>query len=84
MTSMLVDPLTKGLPICVFHEHVTRMRLLGAYTLCFSGSFAFLIYFIRKAHAFSLLHAHYDVCHYLMILCHFDQMNDRMIFFLSI
>ena len=29
-TSMLVDPLTKGLPICVFQEHVTRMRLLGA------------------------------------------------------
>ena len=24
-TSMLVDPLTKGLPICVFQEHVTRM-----------------------------------------------------------
>ena len=29
-TSMLVDPLTKGLPICVFQEHITRMRLLGA------------------------------------------------------
>ena len=29
-TSMLVDPLTKGLPICVFQEHVTRMGLLGA------------------------------------------------------
>ena len=29
-TSMLADPITKGLPICVFHEHLTRMRLLGA------------------------------------------------------
>ena len=29
-TSMLVDPLTKCLPICVFQEHVTRMGLLGA------------------------------------------------------
>ena len=28
--NMLVDPLTKGLPICEFQEHVTRMRLLGA------------------------------------------------------
>ena len=30
MTSMLADPLTKDLPICVFHEHVTRMGLVGA------------------------------------------------------
>ena len=29
-TIILADPLTKGLPICVFQEHVTRMRLLGA------------------------------------------------------
>ena len=29
-TSMLADPLTKGLPICVFQEHVTHMGLLGA------------------------------------------------------
>ena len=29
-TSMLANPLTKGLPICVFQEHVTRMGLLGA------------------------------------------------------
>ena len=29
-TSMLVDPLTKGLSICVFQEHITRMGLLGA------------------------------------------------------
>ena len=41
ITSMLADPLTKGLPICVFQEHVTRMGLLGASTLFFSGSFAF-------------------------------------------
>ena len=30
MTSMLADPLTKDLSICVFQEHVTRMGLLGA------------------------------------------------------
>ena len=29
-TSMLADLLTKGLPICVFQEHVTCMGLLGA------------------------------------------------------
>ncbi|KAM6543867.1 hypothetical protein CsatB_030554 [Cannabis sativa] len=29
-TGMLADPLTKGLPICVFLEHVARMGLLGA------------------------------------------------------
>ena len=29
-TSMLTDPLTKGLPICVFQERVTCMGLLGA------------------------------------------------------
>ena len=29
-TSMLADLLTKGLPICMFQEHVTRMELLGA------------------------------------------------------
>ena len=31
-----------------------------------------------------LLHAYFDVCHYLMILCHFDQMNNRIKFFLFI
>ena len=29
-TSMLADPLTKGLPICMFQEHITRIGLLGA------------------------------------------------------
>ena len=29
-TSMLADPLTKGLHIYVFQKHVIRMRLLGA------------------------------------------------------
>ena len=29
-TSMLVNPITKDLPICVFQEHVTHMGLLGA------------------------------------------------------
>ena len=33
---------------------------------------------------FPLLHAYFDVYHYLMILCHFDQMHDKMMFFLSI
>ena len=42
------------------------------------------MYFVRKAHVFSLLYVHFDVCHYLRILCHFDQMNDRMVFFLFI
>ena len=32
-TSMLADPLTKGLPICVFAEHVARMELLRAYMM---------------------------------------------------
>ena len=40
------------------------------------------MYFVRKTHGFLLLHAHFDVCQYLMILCHFDQMNDKMMFFL--
>ena len=29
-TSMLANPLTKGLSICVFQEHITHMGLLGA------------------------------------------------------
>ena len=29
-TSMLADPPTKGLPICVLQEHITHMGLLGA------------------------------------------------------
>ena len=70
ITSILADPLTKGLPIFVFQEHVTCMGLLETSTLCFSGSFVF-----------SLLHARFDICYYLMILYHFDQMNDRIIFF---
>ena len=41
-TTMLADPLTKSLPICVFQEHLTRMGLLRAFTFCFSGSFALI------------------------------------------
>ena len=48
------------------------------------GKFCLFMYFVRKAHVLSLLHAHFDVCHYLMTLCHFDQMNDRIMFFLSV
>ena len=33
---------------------------------------------------FSLLHAYFDVCHYLMILYHFDRINGRIMFSLSI
>ena len=40
-SSMLADPLTKGLPICVFQESSTPMELLVVKTLCFSGSFSF-------------------------------------------
>ena len=29
-TSILANPLTQGLPICVFQEHITCMGLLGA------------------------------------------------------
>ena len=42
------------------------------------------MYYVRKAHAFSLLHAYFDICHYLIILCHFHQMNEKIMFFLSI
>ena len=30
---------------------------------------------------FLLLHIHFYVCHYLMILRHFDHMNDKIMFF---
>ena len=39
------------------------------------------MYFVRKPHVLSSLHAHFDICHYLMISCHFDQMNDKIMFF---
>ena len=42
------------------------------------------MYFVRKIHVFLLLHAHFDVCYNLIILCHFDQMNDRIMFSFSI
>ena len=42
------------------------------------------MYFERKAYVFSLLYVHFDVCYYLMTLCHFDKMNDKIMFFLSI
>ena len=37
--------------------------------------------FYKENSCFSLLHAHFDIGHYLMILYHFDQMNDLMMFF---
>ena len=80
MTSMLAYPLTKALPIYVFQEHVTRMGLLGASTLILVGVFPFHV-FCKESSCFSLLHVHFDICHYLMILYHFDYMNDKMRFF---
>ena len=41
--------------------------------------------FVRKTHVFLLLYAYFNVYNYLLILYHFDKMNDRiMFFFLSI
>ena len=37
--------------------------------------------FCKESSHFSLLHAHFYICHYLMILYHFNQMNNRMMFF---
>ena len=62
-TSTLADPLTKGLPIVVFQEHITRMGLLGAQNLCFSRSLS------RSAEHVT---SHFDVYHYLMILYIFN------------
>ena len=42
------------------------------------------MYFVGKPHVFLLLHAHFNVCYSPMILFHFDQMNDKMMFSLSI
>ena len=68
--SMLADPQTKDLPICVFQEHVTCMELLGAFFVLV-GVLSFHV-LCKENHAFSLLHAHFNVCHYIVILCHFD------------
>ena len=78
-TSMLVDPLTKDLPICVFQEYVTRMGLLRAKTLCFSG-LSFHV-FCKESLCFFVITCIFYFFHYLMIFCPFDQMNDIMIFF---
>ena len=42
------------------------------------------MYFVRKTRVFSLLHAYFNVYYYLIILCHFDKMNDIIMFFLFI
>ena len=39
------------------------------------------MFFVRKCHVFFVITCIFDVCHYLIILCHFDQMNDKMMFF---
>ena len=76
---MLTNPLIKDLPLCVFQEHFTLMGRLFVLV----GVLPFDI-FCKESSCFSLLHAHFDICHYLMILCHFDRMNDIMMFSLSI
>ena len=43
-TDMLADPLTKGLPICVFQKHVIHMELLRAETLFLVGVFPFHVF----------------------------------------
>ena len=64
MVSMLANPLTKCLPICLFQEHVTRMRLLGRLFVLVRVFFSCI--FQGKLVLFLLLDAHFDVCHYLM------------------
>ena len=71
-TRKLADPLTKGLPICVSRTHHLHEIVRSLEDSLFKWEFCLFKYFVRKAHAFSLLHAHIDVCHYLVILCHFD------------
>ena len=56
------------------------MTIRGLESL-FLWDFFLFMYFVRKACVFSLLHAHFDVWRYLMILCHFDLMNDKIMFF---
>ena len=51
MTSMLADLLTKGLPICVFQG----LPICPFHVFC------------EESSCFSLLHAHFDVCHYLTV-----------------
>ena len=77
-TSMLADPLTKYLSICVLQENFTRMGLLKLFVL--EEVLPFHI-FCKENSYFLLLHTHFEVCHYLVILCHFDQMNDKIMFF---
>ena len=60
------------------------MGLLGASFFLYWLEFCLFIYFVRKTHVFLFVHAHLDVCHYLLILYHFDKMNDIMMFFHSI
>ena len=48
------------------------------------GVLSFHVFCKERSFFFSLLRPHFDVCYYLMILCHFDQMNDKIMFFLSI
>ena len=40
------------------------------------------MYFVRKVHEFSFVCGHLDVCHYLVILYHFDKMNDIIMLFI--
>ena len=40
--------------------------------------------FCKECTCFFIITCTFDICHHLMILCHFDQMNDRMMLFLFI
>ena len=40
--------------------------------------------FCKESSCVSFLRAHFDICHYLMILYHFDQINDIIMFFFQL
>ena len=43
------------------------------------GVLPFLV-FCKESSCFSLLHAHFDICYYLIILYHFDKINNIIMF----
>ena len=50
----------------------------------FYCEFCLLMYFVKKSHVFHYYMHILIFCPYLMIFCHFDQMNDNIMFFISI
>ena len=69
MTSMLADSLTKHLPISVSRTSYLYGIVRSLNSLCW-WELCLFMYFVRKAHVFSFVHAHLDVFHYLVILYH--------------